>query len=114
MKGHQDDVSHFAALDRWARLNVEMDKRAKQHIGVARRSPRHYLVEYKPWSLWLHGTKIIQDLSTTVYDLIHADLAKEYWKIKDNTTREVIDSVNWDAISIAMKETKRSRRVFFI
>jgi hypothetical protein len=35
VKGHQDDHSPQEHLDRWARLNIEMDKRAKGHIEIA-------------------------------------------------------------------------------
>jgi hypothetical protein len=35
IKGHQDDSKPMPDLDRWARLNVEMDTRAKTHIGTA-------------------------------------------------------------------------------
>jgi hypothetical protein len=36
VKGHQDDHSSPTDLDRWAKLNVEMDTRAKRHMEIAK------------------------------------------------------------------------------
>jgi hypothetical protein len=52
IRGHQDDHLPQDKLDRWAKLNIEMDMKAKKHIPIARRSPRHYLLSAEPWSLW--------------------------------------------------------------
>ncbi len=106
VKGHQDDTIPIKDLDRWASLNVEMDTRAKQHMVVARRSPRHYTIAEESWSLWMQGKKIVQDLSSTVYDLVHFEEAREYWKAKDNISTDVINAINWDSIDTAMMETK--------
>jgi hypothetical protein len=51
MKGHQDDHTALESLDRWAKLNIEMDAKAKNHMAIARRTPRHYMIAHEPWSL---------------------------------------------------------------
>jgi hypothetical protein len=51
-RGHQDDHADVRDLDRWAKLNIEMDANAKQHMSHARRSPRHFMVASEPWSIW--------------------------------------------------------------
>jgi hypothetical protein len=56
--------------------------------------------------------KYVRDFSETIYDLVHSPAAKEYWKQKDKLTTVIIEEVNWDAVKVAMAETKRSRRVF--
>lgn len=112
VKGHQDDHSSHDQLDRWAKLNVEMDSRAKRHIEIAKRSPRHYMIANEPWSIWYEEKKIISDLTETIYDLVHSEEAKVYWKQKDNLKGTDIDSINWDLTGAAMQETKRPRRVF--
>jgi hypothetical protein len=112
VKSHQDDHSPHENLDRWAKLNVEMDKRAKQHIDITKRSPRHFMVSAEPWSIWYHGKKIMSDLTKTLYDLVHSDEAKEYWKQKEKITTTDINSVNWDLIEVAMKESTRFWRIF--
>lgn len=75
-------------------------------MSIARRSPRHYTIVAEPWSLWMNGKKSIQDLPTTVYDIVHSDEAREHWKAKDNICMDVINAINWDSIDTAMKETK--------
>lgn len=112
IKGHQDDVQSWDQLDRWAKLNIEMDLRAKDHIKIAMISSRHYTLIGKPWSLWSQGEKILTGFTDTIYDLVHAEAAKEYWTRKDKLTQATIDSVNWELIEIAMNESRCSRRVF--
>jgi hypothetical protein len=112
VRGHQDDHVAACELDRWAILNIEMDAYAKQHMQIARSSPRHFKVAYEPWSIWYQGKKITSDFSNTVYDLVHSAEVKEYWCRKDNLQPEVVEAVSWEAIDKAMLETKRSRRVF--
>jgi hypothetical protein len=40
VKGHQDEHTDLQNLDRWGKLNVEMDRLAKSFIGSAKMSPR--------------------------------------------------------------------------
>ena len=111
VRGHQDDHADARDLDRWAKLNIEMDANAKQHMSIARRSPRHFMIASEPWSIWYQGQKITSDLSNTVYDLVHSNEMKEYWSRKQDLTVAAVNEVNWEAIGKAMQETKRSRRV---
>ncbi len=57
IKGHQDDSIPLSSLDRWAKLNIEMDARAKDHINIARQKPRQSVIGQEPWSLWIQGKK---------------------------------------------------------
>ncbi len=84
-------------LDHWARLNIEMDYRAKRHMEIAKKTTRHYMVALEPWMLWINGRKLISDVAMTLYDLVHSKTAKAYWMNKDNIGMEVVDSVNWNA-----------------
>ena len=54
----------------------------------------------------------MSDLETTLYDIVHAKEAKEYWMRKDQLPMRTIEQVDWEVIGTAMKETKRARRVF--
>jgi hypothetical protein len=89
-----------------------MDKRAKRHIDIAKRSPRHFMIAAEPWSIWYGGKKLMSDFTDTLYDLVHLEEAKTYWKQKDNLSDAAINTVNWDLIGIAMKKTSRPRRIF--
>ena len=72
VKGHQDDNLSVACLDRWAKLNIEMDEKAKKHMSIAQRLPRHYHIAEEPWSVWTNGRKIITDWTNTLYDIAHS------------------------------------------
>jgi hypothetical protein len=54
--------------------------------------------------------KISTNLRTTIYDIVHAKKAKSYWESSKKLPRAIIDSVDWDAIDIAMKEVPRHRQ----
>jgi hypothetical protein len=110
--GHQDTSKSLASLDRWEKLNVEMDTKAKLHLDVTCRSPRHYAISREAWSVWLNGKKIVKDLAATIYEVVHSDIAKQYWMKKDSLTEDDVEAVNWDLIQGAMKESKKRRRVF--
>jgi hypothetical protein len=52
---YQDDTMALDKLDRWARLNVEVDALAKAHGPIAAAQQRHFIVPFEPWSLWYAG-----------------------------------------------------------
>lgn len=112
VKGHQDNNKSLDSLDCWAKLIMEMDAKAKQHLEVARRTPQHYNISAEPWSLWIGGEKNITDVASTIYDVVHSREAKDYWMKKDNLPHEAMDEVDWELLNVAMKEIKRNRRVF--
>jgi hypothetical protein len=89
-----------------------MDTKAKLHLDVTCRSPRHYAISREAWSVWLNGKKIVKDLAATIYEVVHSDIAKQYWMKKDSLTEDDVEAVNWDLIQGAMKESKKRRRVF--
>jgi hypothetical protein len=62
--------------------------------------------------MWVSGKKIVSNWTNTLYDLVHSTEAKEYWCKKDVLPMDTIDTVHWEAIHLAMTESKRSRRVF--
>ena len=110
VKGHQDSAGND--LDRWATLNILMDSRAKSFLLTARRTPRHQTVWGAPWSLWIRGKKLTSRISTAIYDRVHDALGRAYWLGKSDVTEEAFALIDWEAIGGAMRESKRSRRVF--
>jgi Reverse transcriptase (RNA-dependent DNA polymerase) len=112
VKGHQDDERAPTELDRWERLNVEMDGRAKAFIQVAKQRPRHFLIKSEPWSLWYQGKKIVKDIKETIYEIVHSSEARDYWSQKEKVMPPLLDSIQWDAVNQAMKSSPRATRVF--
>lgn len=48
-----------------------------------------------------------------MYDyFVHTAEVKAYCKSKYKLSDNELNSVNWEAVAVAMKETKRTRRVF--
>ncbi len=42
-------------------------------------------MSYEPWSLWINGANIVKNVKLTLYGLVHAPIAKEYWTSKGKT-----------------------------
>ena len=56
VRGHQDNKKPVDCLDRWERLNVEMDALAKHALIHFSNHPTHNLIEGEPWSVWYGDT----------------------------------------------------------
>jgi hypothetical protein len=112
VKGHQDDFKSSNDIDRWGTLNIEMDSLAKGHISYAKTCPRHFALSYEPWSLWRNGEKIEKKLDQTLYELVHAHIAKDYWTSRGKISTDNIHQVHWDGIHHAMAEFSQARRTF--
>ncbi len=93
-------------------MNIEMDTGAKRCMAIAKHSSRHYTLAVEPWSIWINGKKVVSELEETIYDIIQSQEAMEYWTQKDGITEDALKAVQWDLIEVAMKEAKRSKRVF--
>lgn len=104
--GHQDEVlgQH---LDRWAKLNIEMDIAAKAYWEEATtaRSQALQCIHGEPWSLWIDGRKICQNLREQVYDAVHAPKIAHYWtnRKRPRLTTTQYTTVDWEGMAKAMK-----------
>jgi len=77
VRGHQDrDKAH--QLDKWERLNIEVDAEARDFLHTAKRIPRHYIIGLEPWSLWYNEEKLSK-IPSILYDLVHSREARLYW-----------------------------------
>ncbi len=88
-----------------------MDRLAKAYMPIAMQRPRHNLIQSEPWSIWIGDKKICKGFSTTTYDIVHAEEAKQYWLSK-GTSLEGYAATNWDALDKAMEESPRSKCTF--
>lgn len=112
VEGHQDDKRSVDLLDRWGKLNVEMDMAAKQYIATAKQRPRHYLLKHDPWSLWYNNHKLVKNVKETLYNIVHSVEARVYWTDKEKIENQCFDYLNWDAIGLAMKSQGRPKCLF--
>ncbi len=106
VKGHQDDV--ISDLDAWAQQNVHMDAAAKQHIAIAKATPRHFDIPGEPWQLWIEGRKITSKIQESIYSAVHRPESEAYWEKKEEQ-KDGIALVDWKNIGYAMKKAPRTR-----
>lgn len=89
-----------------------MDELAKAHIMYGKQCPCHNIISSEPWSIWVGEKKISRNFSDMIYEIAHADQAKQYWLTKEGITPESSHSVNWDAVDVTIKDSPMSRRTF--
>ncbi len=111
VKGHQDD-NPTAELDRWARLNIEMDLRAKTHwyANQSQSQEIQYSIPGEPWSVWIQGRKVCVDIRNTLLDYIHGGEARNWWDQKGRFMTGTSAEVDWDACAQAMRSAPVTRR----
>jgi hypothetical protein len=110
VKGHQDQQG--IDLDLWAQRNIQMDMRAKEHLLVAKRTPRYFNIPGEPWQLWVKDTKVTKNIFTILYDAVHSTTSEDYWCSKFSWRQEESQSIDWKLVGKAMKALPRSRRFF--
>ena len=74
-------------LDRWEKLNIEMDALAKQALSQHQECPALTTIG-EPWSIWLQNEKLVKNISSRVYDHIHGQEAIQYWIKKGKFRRK--------------------------
>jgi len=111
VKGHQDDDPTYE-LDEWAKLNIEMDLRAKAHWenSYGRGGPVQYSIQGEPWVLRLGRQKVCRDLREQVLDHVNGSAAREWWLNAKGLSKQVGEKIDWDISALALKQSKRSRR----
>ncbi len=110
IKGHQDVHSPVDSLDNWAKLNIQMDSAAKGALNWAGRQNRFFDIPYEPWSIWHNNGKISLKFYSTMCGIVHGPPAMEYWN--KMTSLELLQSIDWEAISIAKRTVQRSKGTF--
>ena len=91
-----------------------MDMRAKEHLLVAKRTPRHFNIPGEPWQLWVKDTKVTKNIFTVLYDAVHSTTSEDYWCSKFSWRQEESQSIDWKLVGKAMKALPRSCRFFYL
>jgi len=89
-----------------------MDAMAKDHIAIAKQQPRHHYIQHAPWSISIQGRKITCSLQKSLYEHIHGSIANLYWEKKEGLSTEQMESVHWEALSKARRQSSMSRNRF--
>lgn len=109
VKGHQDDDPN-AELDEWARLNIEMDQRAKEHWERTHNTPLHdriQLIFGEPTPIFLSGYKLVSHLAANIREHIHGPPLEEKWSKEQLTDPDF--PVDWKPRTIAMRAGSTTR-----
>jgi hypothetical protein len=115
VKGHQDDNPN-AELDEWAKLNIDMDLRAKTfwYSRSSQSRPIQYAIHAEPWSVWINGRKLCTDLHAQVVDHIHGTAALHWWEDKGRFQNRSSSGIDWSACDAAMRNAKITRRQWIV
>ena len=114
VKGHQDDDKN-KILDVWAKINIEMDLRAKRHLKsqtIASIPNLHFGKE--PISFWLGNTKLTRFDVPYLYDEIVGRKLAAYWGRKHDIPAHLLDAINWEQQGIALKNWHNGSHRWFI
>jgi hypothetical protein len=102
VRGHQDESVPVTELDPWALLNIDMDRKAKDHwqrLDLNRPAPFSLPTNNGIWSVWIHGQRITRWDSKTSDDLYFNAEARKHWATKYVSFHEM----DFDAIRMAYR-----------
>jgi hypothetical protein len=83
--------------------------KAKEKIPTAIASRQQWFVRSSSWIIRIGSIQVTHDIDQTLYDLVHAPLAKEYWIQKARIHEETFSTVNWNRLGQALNKMPLSR-----
>ena len=114
IEGHQDKHIPKSRLDLWARLNVDMDRKAKARLAKALKQPPHKNIPLPEERLVVtyQGTKLSSIDKGFLYQEIFGQRTKAYWahKAKQISPDLVETGVAWEALGKALSREPLGKR----
>ena len=103
--GHQDADDGNEVLDRWAKLNIEMDSLAKVYWNdmVDLQHMHNPPITSEYWPVRIHGQKVSSHLDVKIREHILGNAQCLRGEKKGRLTNESIQQVNWQACEKAMQ-----------
>ncbi len=89
-----------------------MDALAKLALHNWAETPSCQPIEGEPWSIWNDGVKIVNEINSKLYDIVHRMQIIDYWVKKNKFPSNQAEHIHWEALEKAMKESKLARRTF--
>ena len=98
-------------LDRWAKLNIEMDSLAKVYWNDMVDLQHEYNppIAYEYWPLSIRGQKVSSRLDVKIREHILGNAQCTRWEKKGRLSNECIQKVNWQACEKAMRSLSLGR-----
>ena len=115
VKGHQDEHTRYAKLDRMTQLNVTCDRRARK-LAEEQNTDEQLteIVESSRWELWVAGKRVVNDFDRIIRRHIHDPDMKERWTEKGRLQNEHIEMVDWDVTQMAAEQTAKRRHTIMV
>ena len=118
LDGHQDDHKAYGDLDRWAQLNVIVDKSAKAKLSLILRSQSSQgntiLIPHSTCTVSQlddNGDQqlISSHMATTILQRLQQGKLMEYWKEKKQLSEESAGKVDWEVLTKSAKNYARTK-----
>lgn len=120
LDGHQDDYKSFEELDRWAQLNVMVDKDAKKCLTNILRSESGsgstLVIPYYKCTVSMqdHPTSgtyhpISSHLAQTILKNIQQSHLKDYWIKKKQFSEQTVETIDWKALTKSANNYARNK-----
>jgi hypothetical protein len=114
IKGHQDDMG-LLQLDKWARINIQMDHHAKMHWRHSHDTPvPNHQFGSEQMSISFQGKKLSSFNRKELYTEIVGVHLKAYWKRKHDIPSDHLDSIAWDTQNTAFKGLPLGKQRWFV
>ena len=115
IEGHQDKHKSFHRLDRWAKLNVQMDATAKDLLR--KRIAQGHISQPAPLGnetlqVYFRGNKLSRVNKTKLYETIYGEKLLQVWQKRHNLTQDHVEKINWTAIGKALQAEPLGKRRF--
>jgi hypothetical protein len=103
VKGHQDNIMSVSKLDLVSKLNVNMDKVAKQFWAQTVGSTSDVSIDGEPWQVRIDGSKITSQLQDHLRNHVLSKRALEYWGNKSRFKEQAVHDLDWEAFGAALQ-----------
>jgi len=110
VKGQQDGKM-ITALHRDAWLNIEADALAQKYLDNTKQEvgPLTYRIPGSQWVCYIKQQCVVKQLSECLWEQINGLEAIKYWKRRQNYSKAIWESIDWDALATAYKEVSSAK-----
>jgi len=117
IKGHQDKHKSYSQLDRWAKLNVQMDKAAKQLLAKVRDGDPmpNQALSSSPMTVSFRGQILSRISKQDMYTEIYGKEIKKKWQTYYEIPEEYLhDGIDWEGQCKALQKEPFGKRRFLV
>ena len=112
VRGHQDDIEN-AVLDRWAILNILVDKEAKWYLSKITADPTidaDLKIVSSHWNVYMDEQPITRNVSNTIIEKITSKNMKQFLIRTKKLSSHTYDLVDWQSSGRAIRQMSNADR----